>query len=60
MVSDQYQELRQLIRGRAGDAFRGAVKYDQHDWTMLYARDDVVTTCWPGGRPRIAPAGRKH
>jgi hypothetical protein len=43
MVSDQYQELRQLIRGRAGDAFRGAVKYDQHDWTMLYVRDDVVT-----------------
>ncbi|MFB6085067.1 MAG: hypothetical protein ABEJ94_12570 [Halorientalis sp.] len=43
MVSDQYQELRQLIRGRAGDAFRAAVKYDRHDWTMLYVRDDVAT-----------------
>ncbi|SEN19958.1 hypothetical protein SAMN05216388_100238 [Halorientalis persicus] len=43
MTDEQYQELLQLVRGRAGEAFRAALKYDQHDCTMLYIRDDVAT-----------------
>jgi hypothetical protein len=43
MTGEQYQELLQLVRGRAGAALRAAVKYDQRDWTMLYVRDDVAT-----------------
>jgi len=43
MTDEQYQELLQLVRGRAGEAFRAALKYDQRDWTMLYIRDDVAT-----------------
>ncbi|RXK48366.1 hypothetical protein [Halorientalis pallida] len=43
MTNQQYQELLQLVRGRAGEAFRAALKYDDRDWTMLYVRDDVAT-----------------
>lgn len=43
MVHERYRELLELIRGRAGDAFRTAVKYDADGWTVLYVRDDVAT-----------------
>ena len=43
MADEEYQDLLQLVRGRAGEAFRAAVKYDQDGWTMLYIRDDVAT-----------------
>jgi hypothetical protein len=43
MSDDQYQELLQLVRSRAGDAFRAAVAYDESGWSMLYVRDDVAT-----------------
>jgi hypothetical protein len=43
MTGAQYQELLKLVRGRAGDAFRAAIQYDERDWTVLYIRDDVAT-----------------
>jgi hypothetical protein len=43
MPDERYQPLVQLIHNRAGDAFRGAVRYDADDWEALYLRDDVAT-----------------
>ena len=37
------RRLLELVRGRAGDAFRGAVRYDSDDVTVLYVREDVKT-----------------
>ncbi|MFB6141430.1 MAG: hypothetical protein ABEJ26_13465 [Halosimplex sp.] len=43
MPDDRYQPLLQLVHNRAGDAFRGAIRYDADGWTVLYLRDDVAT-----------------
>ncbi|WP_424019640.1 hypothetical protein ACOZ4N_09255 [Halorientalis pallida] len=43
MTDEQYQELLQLVRDRAGDAFRAAIAYDESDWSVLYIREDVAT-----------------
>jgi hypothetical protein len=43
MPTDRYQPLLQLVHNRAGDAFRGAFRYDADAWEVLYLRDDVAT-----------------
>ncbi|WP_459194155.1 hypothetical protein [Halosimplex sp. J119] len=43
MPDDRYQPLLQLVHNRAGDAFRGAIRYDADEWAVLYLRDDVAT-----------------
>ncbi|WP_436928805.1 hypothetical protein [Halosimplex halobium] len=43
MPNERYQPLLQLVHNRAGDAFRGAVRYDAEGWEALYLRDDVAT-----------------
>lgn len=43
MPDERYQPLLQLIHNRAGDAFRGAIRYDADGWDALYIRDDVAT-----------------
>lgn len=43
MTDERYQELLQLVRDRAGDAFRAAVAYDESGWSVLYIREDVAT-----------------
>jgi len=43
MAADRYQPLLQLVHNRAGDSFRGAVRYDADDWSVLYIRDELAT-----------------
>ncbi|MFC7142614.1 hypothetical protein ACFQMA_22620 [Halosimplex aquaticum] len=43
MPANRYQPLLQLVHSRAGDAFRGAIRYYADDWSVLYLRDDVAT-----------------
>ena len=43
MPADRYQPLLQLVHSRAGDSFRGAVRYDADDWSVLYIRDELAT-----------------
>jgi len=43
MPADRYQPLLQLVHNRAGDSFRGAVRYDADDWSVLYIRDELAT-----------------
>ncbi|WP_135362825.1 hypothetical protein [Halosimplex halophilum] len=43
MPNERYQPLLKLVHSRAGDAFRGAVRYDAEGWEALYLRDDVAT-----------------
>ncbi|MEE6209959.1 hypothetical protein U3A55_07320 [Salarchaeum sp. III] len=42
-MSERYKRLLGMVRERAGDAFRGAVRYTSDDWTLLYLRDDLKT-----------------
>ncbi|WP_415382012.1 hypothetical protein [Halosimplex sp. TS25] len=43
MPANRYQPLLKLVHSRAGDAFRGAIRYGADDWSVLYLRDDVAT-----------------
>ena len=43
MPAERYQPLLQLVHTRAGDSFRGAVRYDADDWSVLYIRDELAT-----------------
>ena len=43
MTDEQYEELLRLVHGRAGDAFRGAFRFDADGWTPLYVREDLAT-----------------
>ena len=43
MPAERYQPLLQLVHNRAGDSFRGAVRYDADDWSVLYIRDELAT-----------------
>ncbi|MFB6308015.1 MAG: hypothetical protein ABEH35_01675 [Haloarculaceae archaeon] len=43
MADEAYRELLQLVDGRAGDAFRAMVTYDEDDWTVHYVRDELAT-----------------
>jgi len=53
MPDERYQPLLQLVHNRAGDAFRGAVRYDADGWDALYLRDDVATESLKRALPTI-------
>jgi hypothetical protein len=42
-MNDVDRRLLELVRGRAGDALRGVVRYDEDGYTALYVREDVQT-----------------
>jgi len=60
MSEVRYQELLQLVRSRAGEAFRTAVAYDAEDWTVLYARDDVATDSLGDALPALVDRARRY
>ncbi|QPV62720.1 hypothetical protein I7X12_18645 [Halosimplex litoreum] len=60
MPDERYQPLVQLIHNRAGDAFRGAVRYDADDWEPLYLRDDVATENLKDALPTITDRARAN
>lgn len=42
-MAEKYERLVRLVENRAGDAFRGAIRYHEGGHTVLYLRDDVAT-----------------
>ncbi|ELZ24107.1 hypothetical protein C475_12697 [Halosimplex carlsbadense 2-9-1] len=58
MPPNRYQPFVQLVHNRAGDAFRGAVRYDNDGWEALYLRDDVTTEELKSALPAIADRAR--
>ncbi|QLH83740.1 hypothetical protein [Halosimplex pelagicum] len=60
MPDERYQPLLQLVHNRAGDAFRGAVRYDADSWDALYLRDDVATEELKNALPTITDRARAN
>jgi|GEM_PF-893110 len=58
MPPNRYQPLVQLVHNRAGDAFRGAIRYDADGWEALYLRDDVATEALKSALSAIADRAR--
>jgi len=54
------RRLLELIRSRAGDAFRGALRYDADGFTTLYVRDDVKRDELRDALPTVAQRVRDH
>ncbi|QLC34215.1 hypothetical protein EFA46_008350 [Halarchaeum sp. CBA1220] len=42
-MAEKYERLVRLVENRAGDAFRGAIRYHEGGHTILYLRDDIAT-----------------
>lgn len=59
-MTERDQRLLELVRGRAGDAFRAALRYDADDWQLLYVRDDVATDELRSAIPSIVERSRAH
>jgi len=60
MSDERYQELLQLVRNRAGDAFRTAISYDADDSTVLYVRDDLATDALGDALPALLDRARRY
>jgi N-dimethylarginine dimethylaminohydrolase len=60
MPPTRYQPLVQLVHNRAGDAFRGAIRYDADGWDALYLRDDVATEDLKAALSAIAERARAN
>ncbi|WP_123534547.1 hypothetical protein [Halosimplex salinum] len=59
MPENRYQPLLQLVHNRAGDSFRGSVRYDADEWSVLYLRDDVATERLRDSMPSIVERARE-
>ncbi|PSP66285.1 hypothetical protein BRC70_09080 [Halobacteriales archaeon QH_6_68_27] len=57
-MQESDRRLLELVRGRAGDAFRGAVRYDADEFTVLYVRDDIGTEELRAALPTIVERAR--
>ena len=59
-MHEQHQRLVRLINDQAGENFRGAFRYDENDWSVLYVRDDLATPDLQTVVPPLIQRAREH
>lgn len=57
-MQESDRRLLELVRGRAGDAFRGALRYDTDEFTVLYVRGDIGTDELRAAVPTVVERAR--